>query len=648
MTDPTHQLEATLPPQSFLFKLLLGLSGLLLLIKIVLATRLDLYSDEIFYWLASSHLALAYSDLPFMASLLVWLGSALDPGNTLAVRSLFLVLGSSLPWLVYWLAKPVTGRSQALVSALFALCLPLGGLLGLLAVPDVAIIFLGLLSTGLFERCLRTDALQYWILLGCSVALGLCTHYRFVLYPAAAVGFLCVHAPSRRLWTHPKFWLTIAIASLGLIPILWFNLSNQMASASFYLVERHPWEFQPAGLLHVFIQAGIVTPPLYALLLLTLWYMLGKARAGDRTALMLLCLALLNLLVYMLLAPWADATSTTQHWPLSGYFPLLVYAPATLGWLWSRIRLKVSTRAATMLALAIPIIGFAGTLAGLAGVGSQAFQEPLQQLIGRGVLSNKMAGWKEFSAHTRELLQDRFAGTDPLLVTDNYYTAAQLAFAGVSDDPRTIDNAKAVSDGRRLQLQLWNMHADSLANEAGRSILFITEDSTLNVLQLTDVVAQMCELTRDMRVLDRLSLFNGDKQFTYYQATLTDADNTTQAVTDPCPYPPRAWLEPPVAGQVLSGTFHIEGWAYKEDIGIESVALLLDGKQVAVLDYGLSRPDVVRVMEVKTDPNAPNLGYALELDTSQFANGSHTLAIRLTDSLGVQDTYGERRIRIEN
>ena len=58
-------------------RLLLGGMLLILVLKLVLANALDLYSDEIFYWQASTQPALAYSDLPFMAALLAGLGTAL-------------------------------------------------------------------------------------------------------------------------------------------------------------------------------------------------------------------------------------------------------------------------------------------------------------------------------------------------------------------------------------------------------------------------------------------------------------------------------------------------------------------------------------------------------------------------------------------
>lgn len=620
-----------------------------MVIKLLLAQQLDLYSDEVFYWLESTHLAPAYSDLPFMTSLLVWLGSALQSGSTLAVRSLFLLLGTAIPFLVYWLALPITDRNGALTSALLSLCVPLGGFLGLLAVPDVPLLFFGLLAIGSFERALRTDAIGYWIATGVATALGLCTHYRFLLYPAAALLYLLLCRAEHRHWRNPGFWLAAGLASLGLLPLAWFNLNNQLASASFYLVERHPWTFQATGLLHVVKQAGLVTPPLYLLLGFTLWHMTRLARSGDRQAALLMAFALINLLVYLILAPWTDASSTSIHWPLSGYFPLLVYAPGRLAAMANWASRRWQAGAGRLLSRGVPLIGYCGTLVALAAVGSQAFHQTLQPWLGPGILSTKMAGWKEFDATTIAILEQDFHNREPVIITDNYYTAAQLQFAGLDNAIFTLDVDKSVRDGRRLQLELWGLTGASLDQDAGYPVLFVTEDSTLSILDQERYVGTLCGLVSDLHNLTKLSLFGGDKRYSYYRAPrLTANDRESARHLYRCPFPARAWIEPPVAGAELSGIALIEGWAYKEDIGIRAIRLLLDGAEIAVLNYGLSRPDVVEVMAVTSDPNAPNLGFSYQLDTRSLANGEHTLAIRLEDSRGVTSSYGERPVWISN
>lgn len=631
------------------FKLFLAGFITVVLLKLFFAAVLDLYSDEVFYWQASTYPALAYSDLPFMTSFLVGLGAMLDGGNPFTARLPFIVLGSALPLLVYWLSLPITNRQQALESAGICLCLPLAGFLGLLAVPDVPLLIFGVLSVGFFDRALRTNNLKYWIATGVFVAFGLCTHYRFFLYPAAAVLFLCIFSPARPQWKNPRLWLAVAIASIGLIPILWFNLSNELSSANFYLIDRHPWEFQLTGLLHFFKQAGLTSPPLYFLFLYTLLFLYKESRSGNVSAALLLSVSSTNLLIYFLLAPWTDVTSTSIHWPLSGYLPLVVFAPLVLRKFHQWAAERWSKLVAFRLTAMIPALGFLGTLIAFLGVGSQAFQQPLQSILGTGVLSNKMAGWKSFSAHTAAILNSNFPFSAPIIVTDNYYTAAQLEFAGLSTETYTLDRDKAVRDGRIAQYELWGRDEKGLAGIDDRAVLYINEDSALTIPEKKELLEVMCHYIDNLSHLDQLSLFNRDKVFSFYKANnLVNINNSADYRASPCPFPAQAWIDYPPANQVLNGIVTVSGWAFNEDIGIDQVDLIINDTIIASAQYGISRQDVVNVMSVSTDPNAPGLGFTLSLDSSQFQEGTSELAIDLVNKQGTRTRYGKRTVYFEN
>ncbi len=635
--------------QQPVFKLLAGAFVFVLVLKLFFAAVLDLYSDEVFYWQASAYPALAYSDLPFITSLLVGVGSSLDAGNPFTVRLLFIVLGTSLPLLIYWLALPITNRQQAIEAAGLCLCLPLAAFLGLLAVPDVPLLVFGVLSIGFFERAIRTNAWKYWLGVGIFAALGLSTHYRFFLYPTAAILFLSFFKPARIQYGNPRLWVAMFIAAIGLTPILWFNFNNELSSASFYFVDRHPWEFQLSGLLHVFKQAGLSTPPLYLIFLFALFLLYKNAKEGSSSAALLLSVSLTNLLVYLVLAPWTDATSTSIHWPLSGYMPLLVFAPLAIRETYSWAQTKWNEATALKLTKAIPIIGFTGAVIALLGVGSQAFQLPLQNLVGTGVLSNKMAGWDEFADYTESILAAEFDASEPIIVTDNYYTAAQVEFAGLSRDVYTLDRDKAIRDGRITQYELWSKDESGLSAQSNREVLYINEDSTLTVPDKHELLAIMCGRVGRIEHIDELSLYNGDKQFSFYKTDelLGQIFNSTYRA-QPCPFPARAWIDFPIEGDVLSGTVNISGWAYNEDVGIDSVELVIDGEFVSTANYGMPRPDVVTAMEVSSDPNAPRLGFNIGFDSSDFANGRSQLAIDLISQQGIRTRYGERTVFIEN
>jgi len=623
--------------------------GLIALIQVTLATLLDLYSDEIFYWQASTLPAPAYSDLPFMTSLLAGLGSLLAPGEAVAVRIPFIILGTLIPVVLFWVARPVTGKQQALEAAALSLCLPLGGFLGLLAVPDVPLIFFGLLTIGFFERAVRTDRLIFWAAAGFFAALGFSTHYRFFPYALAVLIFLLVFQRGSRWWKNAKFWLALTISSIGLLPVIWFNLNFDLSSLGFYLVDRHPWEFQLSGLLHLFKQAFLVTPLLYALLVYTMWSLFKDARNGNLTGAMFFCFAAVNVGIYLVLAPWTDNTSTSIHWPLSGYFPLLVYAPASLRECSAWLQRKYSVETGRRLTLLIPGLGLTGTLIAFIGIGSQAFHTQLQPLFGKGLLSDKMTGWKVFSRHTEQLISREFMDTPVLVISDNYYTSAQLDFGtAIPLLAFTIDSDKAIRDGRIAQYAIWQRDIMGLKQNAGRNGLFISEDSTLTIPDKYEALRRICGLAERVTFLEQLDLFNGVKRFSYYRVDGINAGTTSGSPEYNCPFPSQAWIDTPQAKAELSGIITVSGWAFNEDLGVRAVAVLVDGKLIGNAYYGIPRPDVAEVMNVTTDPGRPNLGFEYQFDSRSVPDGYVTVSLMIENQAGERQIYGERPVKINN
>lgn len=627
--------------------IILCLLGLLATaIKLFLAMRLELYSDEIFYWQAAQFPALAYSDLPFMAALLAGLGAELFGNHPVAVRSVFLLMGCSVPALIYWLARPLTDHRQALASAILTFCLPMAAFLGLLAVPDVPLIFWGLLFIGYLERATRCGHWRWWLLAGIVAALGLSTHYRFSLYVFAALIFMLVSRSHWHYWRSSRLWLAGMIAMIGLYPALSFNLVHDLSGIDYHLLSRHPWRFQSEGLLHPFIQGTLVTPLLYMLLWVTLWMLFKKARAGDTRAGLIAAFAATNLGVYLILAPWSDTTRTTLHWPLSGYMPLLVYAPQAMsmlkGWLTSRY----TARHASYIVRAIPVTGFIGTLLLFVGIGSQGFNQQLQTVLGTGVLSNKMAGWQPLAHHIRAL-QDRYQlPADGLVVTDNYYTSAQIAFAMTEARPYTIDEDKTVRDGRYAQYAIWQKDDAGLRQLAGEQALFVTEDSTLDINEKLAVMDRACNLFSELTLLDQLFLYQGDKIFSFYLGSNIQA--TADNMAGNCPRPSHLWLDQPAASATISGLTVVSGWAVNHGLGVSRIRILLNGVAAGDVRRTVARQDVLEIRQAHDDPGAPHLGFEYELDTRNLSNGRYQLTLEVVSGAGERQLGATRHITISN
>lgn len=662
---PAATLEAS--SNTFRAKLFFALLVFFTLLKLLLAARLDLYSDEIFYWLESTRPALAYSDLPFVTATLAGLFSAHFDAATVAVRLPFITLGAAIPLLLVWIARPIVGTMQAWEAGILCHCLPLAAFLGLLAVPDVPLVFLGLLAFGLFERALRLQYWHWWVLAGAATALGFSTHYRFALYPLAVILFVSCSPQWRYLWFCPRFWTMCFVSSVGLLPILWFNFSFEAGAASFYLLERHPWSFQAEGLLHLFKQAGLVTPPLYCLLAYTLWHMLRSHQQQCRSAKrqqdtaeklakypspvgLWLFLALTNVLVYLVLAPWTDNTSTSIHWPLSGYYPILIFLPATL----RQVRDLLRGRYPKRLYLVAPALGLCGSLVAFIGIGSQGFQSQLQPFLGTGVLSNKMAGWKEFGKHSEALIAEHFPQS-PIILTDNYYTLAQTQFANLAQHTYSLDTDKAVRDGRFRQLIIWELDQQSLVAQSGRPALYISEDSALTEAERIAYLRRACRSLDSVSYLGELTLFNGDKKFSYYHSPSIKPATALTAVTvnnpskiasspQPCPYPAQAWIDSPSDQGQIGPTTSLSGWVLNEDVGINSVSLLVNELEVSQIPLDVDRPDVIAARQVFSDPAGTRVGFDLKMATHWFREGENTLALRIISNSGETSIFGRRSV----
>ncbi len=92
--------------------------------------------------------------------------------------------------------------------------------------------------------------------------------------------------------------------------------------------------------------------------------------------------------------------------------------------------------------------------------------------------------------------------------------------------------------------------------------------------------------------------------------------------------PLRASIDTPSAGQTLTQISHIGGWALDSNgPQVVSVGVLVDGVLNGLATYGGTRTDVCA--HFPSGGGCPNVGWDYELDTTPFANGTHTLDIRV-------------------
>src|SRR5690554_4707234 len=375
----------------------------LLLLKAVVAARLPLFVDEAFYWQESRHLAWAYSDLPGLTAWLIRIGTTVFGDGTLALRMPFLLLASLVPWLVVRITAREFGERMGWLAGIAALLLPLSGTLGLMALPDAAMVVATLLCLDAGAQLLRKVGHGAALQLALGLAIGALSHYRFAAVIGVGTVALLLLPQGRLALRDSRVWIAIAFGAAAWTPLLAWNFENAEAGLRFQLVDRHPWAWQADGTWFIAIQALLVTPLLFAGLLSAGW---RGIRAGSDPERFIALSGGLVVLGFFVLGFFADTERVSFHWPLPGLVALLPLLPVLL------LRWPRWLRTLT----------WATAGAGLAAVLGYYALVSIPELRARTAslkwYPSNFAGWDVLADNVREALDGMPDGTR--LVADNF------------------------------------------------------------------------------------------------------------------------------------------------------------------------------------------------------------------------------------
>jgi 4-amino-4-deoxy-L-arabinose transferase-like glycosyltransferase len=244
-------LEATAPQARRAFRgeiaALQLVVGLFLLFRLYFDLEGDLVGDEAYYWMWGQHLAWSYLDHPPLHAWLLWLVSKVLGWSLFSARALtWLTLGGILAIFADW-SRRFAPENPALWfwrTVATYLASPLFFAMTAIAYNDHLLVFLCLLAIHCFavyadgtERGL--PGRRRWLYLA-AVALGLATltKYNGVF---VGLGFLLCFLLSpglRRELRTPHPWLAAGVALLLQAPVVYWNLTDGLASYRFHLLDR--------------------------------------------------------------------------------------------------------------------------------------------------------------------------------------------------------------------------------------------------------------------------------------------------------------------------------------------------------------------------------------------------------------------------
>ncbi len=236
------------------------------LFQLLIAAGFGLSHDEAYYWLFSRHLSFGYFDHPPFMAAVIALFSFL-PHHEISVRLGFILLQAGT---LYFLLKLIPKDHWKTAFLLF-FAFPLASYSGLLALPDMPLLFMTAVYFYFLKGYLAGDKKAVWSL-GVVIPLLLYAKYHGILL----VFFTIVAVP--RILLRRDFWLVAFISVVIFLPHVWWQHQHDYGTLRYHFLERPSSTFSIKRILDYIgtqiILTGLFCGPL-------LWWKLSQKKSQD-------------------------------------------------------------------------------------------------------------------------------------------------------------------------------------------------------------------------------------------------------------------------------------------------------------------------------------------------------------------------------
>jgi len=470
-------------------------------VQIYAAFNHQLFGDEAFYWLEGQWLAWSYSEVPGWTP---WTHAFMDwllPKHHFFIRIPNLIATLSIPWLGIFISNTLTSeQTNGWVTGLLLLTLPILGVAGTLAIPDIWIVFFTLLAIWLVINAINTKQNHSFIALGIVLALGINVHLRFWLIILITCIVVLWQFRANKTLIFQLIKLTLPVMLIGFIPVLLFNFQHDFPLLSFQLKDRHPWEFQTSHFNFFLIQIIITTPWVFYLCLRSLKPItsLNTNQSTQTTITRTIALtAVIHWLVYAILGFFSDTLRLNVHWTLVSYMLLLTIT-------------EFNTSISPRLKKWAIVTGVTANLWLLFTLNYWLHEKTPQSQINTRI-THHAKGWQQLATYTDNLLIQK---NQQKLITDHFMTLAQLKFY-----TQNIKTIKAMphplntKHGRNKQLQIMEL----LQDKSPEQHILLVEHSALKLTEVIDFYQAACEQLQGLELIDSLDISHGLKRYHYFK-----------------------------------------------------------------------------------------------------------------------------------
>jgi 4-amino-4-deoxy-L-arabinose transferase-like glycosyltransferase len=396
----------------------LALVAAMVVLRCLAARRVDLETDEAYYWLWSRHLAISYFDHPPMIAYLIRLGTALFGDTVFGVRSMAIACVIAASGAVYGLTVVLFGdRRLGLLAALWFNMMPHTAFFSIVMYPDTPALLFWLLCCLALALVWRSGRGAWWYAAGAAMGLLLLSKYTGA-FLFAGVGLWLAASPQMRPWLkRHEPYLAAAIALVLFSPVIVWNAEHHWVS--FAKQFGRALDKTNGGLGEavnfVGIQALFVSPLIFAFAVAGLATATGRGVFRQQANWLLLAVAAAPMLAYFLIH--ALSAEVLPQWPSAVYGIAAIAAVAAFAP--GETALPRATLVRWGFATA-PWTGLVFTLALLAQMTIQPVAVPAAQ--------DPLAifdGWAQLAADIRAVAKEHHAD---YIANAEYDTNAELAF----------------------------------------------------------------------------------------------------------------------------------------------------------------------------------------------------------------------------
>lgn len=414
-------------------------------VRILFSQRpeLDLFTEEAQYWLWSRNLDWNYYSKPPMVAVLNYLSTTLLGHTELAIRMIPILFGLGTAWIVFAFARLRFGSDKlACIAGLLFLGMPIHLLEFTFHTTDTSMTFFWTGCWYLLYRAIHHHDTKAWGYAGLVAALGILSKATMILVFPASLLYLLAFGQVR-LFIRP--WLGfLGLALLGFIPSLIWNFQHDFYTFKHLAALGGASSGEPKA-----FDFGLLVSrtseylggqlAMFSVFFLPFFYLgirkLIRTKEGKD-----LFPILPGLLTFLGFGGLSLLTWVEVNWPGFTYSTLPVFLAPIL--VEAGAKWKTFGKWAIGISLALPFLLLSPNFLGWKSQGPLFKAEK--------ALFKRTVGYEELGQRI-DALQDSLQLTEPILFSESYHIASELAFY-VQEHPQTY---VANMGTRKNQWDLW-------------------------------------------------------------------------------------------------------------------------------------------------------------------------------------------------